>query len=204
MSSILIISLSAIIYAVVHSLLATLSAKARARQRLGPIAERWYRLAYNIFAGISFLPILWLMATLPDKTLYTIQQPWIWLSSAGQLIAAMIIILGIWQADAFAFLGLRQIVAPQAVPAKPELIISGLYRRVRHPLYTGGLLFLWLTPIQTRNSLTLSIILSLYLIVGARFEERRLLHEFGADYAAYQQQVPMLLPRFLPPKPKTD
>jgi protein-S-isoprenylcysteine O-methyltransferase Ste14 len=195
MTSPLIVTLATILYAVVHSLLATLGAKARARQWFGPFADRWYRLTYNIFAVISFLPILGLLATLPDRTLYIIPSPWLLLSSVGQLVGAVIITLGIWQADAWSFIGLRQIVSPPKPDEKPELTTHGLYRYMRHPLYTGGLILLWLTPLMTINSLTLSIILSIYLVVGARFEEHRLLHEFGQAYAEYQQQVPMLIPR---------
>ena len=98
MTQSIIIILATTIYAVVHSLLATLSAKARVRQLFGPQADRWYRLSYNIFAGISFLPILWLMTVLPDRLLYTISYPWIIFSTIGQFAGLVIILLGIWQA----------------------------------------------------------------------------------------------------------
>ena len=110
--SVFIISLSTLVYAAVHSLLATLGAKARAKQLFGPAAERWYRLAYNIFAGISFLPILVLMAILPDQKLYAVPTPWLLLTTLGQVIGVIIIVLGVWQADAWSFFGLRQVLAP--------------------------------------------------------------------------------------------
>ncbi len=191
----LTIIIATILYAIIHSLLATLGAKARTQQWFGPAADRWYRLAYNLFAGISFLPILWLMTVLPDQRLYTIPFPWVIISTLGQVLGAVIIVLGILQTDAWSFIGLRQVITPPTHDKEPELIINGLYHRMRHPLYTGGLLFIWLTPVMTVNALTLTIILSIYLIVGARFEERRLLHEFGEAYAEYQKQVPMLIPR---------
>lgn len=141
------------------------------------------------------MPVLWLMAVLPDQKLYEISFPWVILSALGQLIGAVIIVLGIWQADAWSFMGIRQIITPSIQDEKTELIINGLYQWMRHPLYTGGLLFIWLTPVMTVNSLTLTIMLSIYLVIGAKFEERRLVHEFGEAYAAYQKQVPMLIPR---------
>jgi protein-S-isoprenylcysteine O-methyltransferase Ste14 len=107
----------------------------------------------------------------------------------------IIILLGMWQADAASFLGLRQFMTPPKQNQEPKLIVVGLYRWMRHPLYTGGLIFLWLMPVMTLNSLTLTIMLSLYLVVGTLFEERRLLHEFGEAYAEYQRQVPMLIPK---------
>ena len=71
---------------------------------------------------------------------------------------------------------------------------GGLYRYVRHPLYTAGLVFIWLLPIMTCNLLALNIGLTAYIIVGAYFEERKLLLEFGDAYAEYRQQTPMLIP----------
>jgi protein-S-isoprenylcysteine O-methyltransferase Ste14 len=47
---------------------------------------------------------------------------------------------------------------------------------------------------MTLNLLTVFILLTIYLVIGAKLEEKRLLEEFGDDYRAYQAQVPMLLP----------
>ncbi len=74
------------------------------------------------------------------------------------------------------------------------MVVHGLYRWVRHPLYTAGLLFIWLTPVMSINLLALNIGLSVYLVVGAIFEERKLLQAFGPAYAEYQQRTPMLVP----------
>jgi methanethiol S-methyltransferase len=193
--SVLIITISTLLWAAVHSLLAALGAKTRARQLFGPTAERWYRLTYNIFAGISFLPILALMVVLPDQRLYAIPSPWLLLTALGQFGGVIIIVLGVWQADAWSFLGLRQILSPPEQGIEPVLIVNGLYRWMRHPLYTGGLIVLWLMPVMSLNSLALTIMLSLYLVIGAIIEERRLLHEFGQAYAEYQRNVPLLIPK---------
>lgn len=74
------------------------------------------------------------------------------------------------------------------------MVTGGLYRWVRHPLYTAGLVFIWLTPVMTVNLLVLNIGLTIYLVVGAIFEERKLVREFGAAYRDYQENVPMLIP----------
>ncbi len=200
MTSSLIIIVATILYAAVHSLTATLGSKARARLWLGTAADRWYRLVYNVFAGISFIPILWLMAVLPDQRLYAIPFPWVFISSVGQLAGVIIIVLGIWQADAWAFIGIKQILTPSSQTEKAKLVINGLYRWMRHPLYTGGLILIWLIPVMTVNTLTLIIVLSIYLVVGAIFEEHRLVQEFGEQYTAYQEQVPMLIPKLFKPR----
>jgi protein-S-isoprenylcysteine O-methyltransferase Ste14 len=189
------IAIAAILYSIVHSLLASLGAKARARQWFGPNTDRWYRLAYNLFGGISFLPILGLLAFLPDKFLYRIEMPRLLFTSLGQLLGAVIIVVGIWQTGAGSFLGLRQIWGTEDPSQNQELVVRGIYRWMRHPLYTGGILVIWFTPVMSVNLLTLFICLTIYLIVGARFEERRLIHEFGEAYKRYMRRVPMLIPR---------
>ena len=193
MTSVIILILATTIYAVVHSLLATLQVKAWARRLFGSIADRWYRLAYNLFAGISGLPILILLYILPDHHLYQIPLPWVWLAALGQFAGILVIVIGILQTDPWHFVGLRQVVAPGgSEPA--TMTTTGLYSWVRHPLYTGGLLLIWLMPVMTLNLLTIFILLTIYLIVGARLEEHRLIHEFGNEYREYQQRVPMLIP----------
>ena len=73
-------------------------------------------------------------------------------------------------------------------------MLKGLYRWVRHPLYTAGLVFIWLTPVMTVNLLAMNLGLTIYIVLGAMFEERKLLHEFGQAYADYQRRTPMLIP----------
>jgi len=193
MSSPIILSIAVVIYAAIHSILASLAAKAWARQHFGPGADRWYRFAYNVFAVISGLPIFVLLLILPDQPLYQIPFPWILLTAAGQIIGILIIVVGILQTDPWHFVGLRQIMNPAAVSAS-QLVTKGLYRWMRHPLYTGGLLLIWLVPTMTLNLSIIFIWLTLYLIVGAKLEEIRLLREFGNAYREYQRSVPMLIP----------
>jgi len=62
--------------------------------------------------------------------------------------------------------------------------------------------FIWLTPVITLNLLALYIGLSIYLVVGAIVEERKLLVEFGQAYAEYRRRTPMLIP--FPPRSETS
>jgi protein-S-isoprenylcysteine O-methyltransferase Ste14 len=192
-SSFWIILLAVAIYGVVHSWLASLQAKALAQRSLGAVAMRGYRLAYNLFAVITLLPVLALPILLPNRTLYTIPPPWVYLTLALQGLALVFLGVGLLQTGAWSFLGLEQLLAP-AADAPPRLVVKGLYRWVRHPLYTAGLVFIWLIPVMSANLLALNIGLTLYLIIGAYFEERKLLREYGAEYADYQRRTPMLVP----------
>jgi protein-S-isoprenylcysteine O-methyltransferase Ste14 len=181
------------LYAILHSLLASLWAKGKSRALLGSLSDRAYRLTYNLFAGISFLPVLWIMAANPGSTLYRISWPWLLLSTVLQLTGAAIILGGMLQTDVWHFLGLRQLT--QNTPsAESPLIITGLYRYMRHPLYTGGLLLIWFTPQMTTSLLAFNVAATIYLYVGSIFEERRLVAAFGEQYERYQQQVPRFFP----------
>jgi protein-S-isoprenylcysteine O-methyltransferase Ste14 len=150
-------------------------------------------LAYNVFSVLSFAPILWLMVILPDRVLFQIPAPWIYLSLAGQLLAVVILVVGVLQTGPLSFIGLRQFFEREE--SSPQLVTDGLYRWVRHPLYTAGLLFIWLTPVMTQNTLVVIIAATVYIIVGAFYEERKLEREFGAAYAEYKAATPMLIPR---------
>lgn len=185
--------LSVLIWGAVHTILASLGAKDWFKKMLkGNRGMSFYRFGYNVFSGLSFLPILWLLSVLPDKNLYRISTPWLYLFLAGQGIAALLLFLGVLQTDILSFVGLRQLLEREERPAK--LVTNGLYGYVRHPLYSAGLLFIWLAPVMSVNSLILFTSLTIYIIVGAFFEERKLSREFGQEYINYRSVTPMLIP----------
>lgn len=186
--------LSLAVWGFLHSWTASLSFKAFVEKMLGAGVMRVYRLAYNIFSLLTFLPILWLMRALPDRTLYAIPAPWMYLLFFGQFVALVGEVVGVFSTDVWAFMGLRQLVSHPHLE-DGELVVSGLYKYIRHPLYTFGLFFIWLTPVMTQNMLTVYIVATIYIVIGAYFEEKKLCREFGEAYAAYKERTPMLLPR---------
>ena len=186
------LTLAVLVWGLVHSILASPGSKDWAQRMFGAAATRFYRFAYNAFSVISFVPVLWLMAVLPDQMLYQISAPWKYLFMAGQFAAAVFLVIGVLQTDTLSFVGLRQLFEGQERAS--HLITHGLYRWVRHPLYTAGLLFIWLTPSVSQNSIVVFIAATIYIIVGAIFEERKLEREFGTAYAEYKAVTPMLIP----------
>jgi protein-S-isoprenylcysteine O-methyltransferase Ste14 len=102
--------------------------------------------------------------------------------------------------DHLHLVGLRQLSAHERgepVPP-PQFSTPGLYRFVRHPMQSGLLLFLWATPTMTVGGLLFAGGLTLYILIGLRFEERSLRASFGSAYTDYAARVPALLP-FLRP-----
>ena len=65
--------------------------------------------------------------------------------------------------------------------------------RVRHPLYLGLLLVPWGRS-TTPFALATAVYATVYILVGIRFEEDKLLRLYGDSYTAYRKHVPKLLP----------
>jgi methanethiol S-methyltransferase len=189
----LYIILASVLWGGLHSWTASLALKGWARGAFGEtLFKRWYRFGYNIFALISFAPIGVLAIILPDRTLYSIPEPWIYVTLILQFLALVGLTVSILRTNPLDFIGLHQMLTGEEGPAK--LVTTGLYRVVRHPLYAGGLILMWLTSHMTLNLLTLYLCITLYLFVGARFEERKLLREFGQAYTEYKARTPMMIP----------
>jgi len=179
------------LWGVIHSLLASTEIKDLLRPLFGDGFVKFYRLLYNGFAVISFLPILYLMLTSSDRNLYQASPPMNYWMRAGQGVSLFLLFVAVLQTDLLSFIGIRQVYEEQ----KPgSLITKGLYRFVRHPLYTFSLLILWLSPKMTLNTFVVYAGLTIYVLIGIVFEERKLLREFGQDYVNYRSTTPMLIP----------
>ena len=72
--------------------------------------------------------------------------------------------------------------------------IVSFYKYTRHPLYFGGIMGLWFTPVMSATHLTFAILLTTYFFIGALFEERDLKKEFKEKYEAYIKKTPMMIP----------
>jgi protein-S-isoprenylcysteine O-methyltransferase Ste14 len=183
------------LYGLLHSWLASLQAKALAERWLGVSAQRrWYRLAYNVIALVTFVPVLALPALLPDRTLYTITAPASWILRFFQALGAVVVLIAAFQTGAAHLAGLAQLLDPASADRAHALTTAGLYHWVRHPIYTGAILFLWATPTLTWNLLAFNLAAALYFAIGAVFEERKLVREFGQAYVDYRRRTPMLVP----------
>ncbi len=182
-----------LLYGALHSALASLWLKRRAARSFGAANERWFRFLYNLLAALTLLPVLALPVLLEDRPLYQIPWPWRALTLAGQALALVTLMVGLLQTDIWSFLGLRQLLFGPEDQPRP-LVVGGLYRWVRHPLYSAGLAFLWLAPVMTLNQLAFNLGSTFYILLGAMLEERKLQAEFGEAYQAYSRQTAMLVP----------
>jgi protein-S-isoprenylcysteine O-methyltransferase Ste14 len=84
---------------------------------------------------------------------------------------------------------------PMTLKADPELVTSGPYGVVRHPIYSGLLLAMLGTALAT-NLLGLIVVVILlgYFAYAASVEERNMAAAFPDAYPAYRSRTKMLIP----------
>jgi protein-S-isoprenylcysteine O-methyltransferase Ste14 len=84
---------------------------------------------------------------------------------------------------------------PMTRKDEPELVTSGPYRRVRHPIYSGLLLAMFGSALaDTLYWLIALVILGAYFLFSARVEEKMLGEEFPDTYPRYRAHTKMLIP----------
>jgi protein-S-isoprenylcysteine O-methyltransferase Ste14 len=99
----------------------------------------------------------------------------------------------------FGIKGVKLTTLKVAETHRPEKIVTnGVYSKVRHPQYFGGLLahvgisFL----LSAEYSLFLTPLMTFIIYLISKKEEKELIKEFGKEYLDYKKKVPMLLPKF--------
>ncbi len=84
---------------------------------------------------------------------------------------------------------------PMTRKEEPELVTSGPYRFVRHPIYSGILLGILGTALATNVYWFITfVVLGVYFIYSATVEEKNLTTEFPTAYPAYRAKSKMLIP----------
>ncbi len=117
---------------------------------------------------------------------------------AWEAVGATLVGLGIGLAIvARSYLG-RNWGTPMSQKENPELVTSGPYGVIRHPIYSGiilatlgsvlGLSLLWLLPLA---------LVSAYFIYSARREEALMCRQFPGQYPAYRKRTKMFVPFLL-------
>jgi protein-S-isoprenylcysteine O-methyltransferase Ste14 len=123
------------------------------------------------------------------------QEYWrIWFFLGAGLTAAGLA-LAVW---ARVHLG-RNWSASVTIKRQHELVVSGPYGMVRHPIYSGLLLAFLGTAValgELRGLLALAIAAA-SLWPKLKREERFMIEQFGDAYTAYGQRVPALIPHLL-------
>jgi protein-S-isoprenylcysteine O-methyltransferase Ste14 len=76
------------------------------------------------------------------------------------------------------------------------LVTTGIYRYIRHPLYSSLLLLTWGIFFKTSDwlGLGLALIATAFLVATAKADEKECIRFFGSDYAVYMQHTKRFIP----------
>jgi len=182
------------VFALQHSVMARPSFK-RWWTRVVPVAiERsTYVLLTNVVLGLLFWQWRPMTAVIWDVSSGTSARILEALFCAGWIA----VLLGTFMTNHFELFGLRQVylylVGREHTPV--TFTARGFYRYVRHPLMAGFLLAFWATPRMTLGHLVFSMVMTGYVLLAIRFEERDLVESLGEQYVDYRESTPALLPR---------
>jgi protein-S-isoprenylcysteine O-methyltransferase Ste14 len=160
--------------------------------------RRTFAVVRTLVIGTIFLSIwfywlpLWFSHI--QRVPLVIQNHWAW------PIFAVGFVLSFWCAMEFAVRGLG---TPAPFDPPRRLVITGLYRWVRNPMYLGlGIMLIGealLMPQIWREMAALIVVLWIAItLMVVRKEERDLRRQFGADYEEYCHKVARWIPRAIP------
>ncbi len=144
------------------------------------------------FVGVRvavILLVLLLVRTRAFKGHTTTKDPW--LQGIGLALFLLGLALAIW---ARLYLG-RNWGMPMTQKVDPELVTTGPYRSVRHPIYSGIILAMIGTTIAVSLYWVVAVVVvGGYFVYSAVTEERLMAALFPNSYPAYKRSTKMLIP----------
>jgi len=191
------------LYALLHSALLTEWSRTALTAALGQKAfGGLFRLGYALQAIVLLLAYLVCVARLPNQAWGQAGYGLAALLWSVRLAALALIARCVASCGAAKFLGWEQLRAwwrGEPIPGDGvetgQLVLGGVYRWVRHPMYAAGLVALWAEPSWSANQFAFTLAASLYLVLGSLHEERRLLRFYGRAYREYMARTPRFVPR---------
>ncbi len=167
------------------------AANTKTTQRLEPAASRILRVFIFLIAivllSVTRIPVHWLYLQLWPGGLLPF-----WLG-AGVTIAGLL--FAVWAREHLGRNWSRSVTIKQG----HELINTGPYAVVRHPIYTGilaGFLGMAIAISQVRGFLAF-VLIFVALWLKLRMEEQWMRAQFGGAYATYARQTAALVPYLL-------
>lgn len=183
-----------LLFGILHSVLATETLKQTIHRWMGQYV-RYYRLCYSLLATVLLLVVLYYH--------YSFDALLLWQTSLTEKIIAVILLTAgscvmLLCINTY-FMDLSGIDALMGRERKFVLQTKGMHAYVRHPLYSGTILVVWALFLYQPylNTLISATCITVYTVIGIRFEEKKLIKEYGDDYRAYQIKIPSLIPKLI-------
>ena len=170
------------VFALHHSLLARPGIKRRVVRVIPPEVERS---AYVWVASLLAIAMCVLWRPLPG-VVYRVDGWWRVPFWTLQAIGAVMTVHAARVINPLELAGIEQASGRRS---NGSIQIVGPFRIVRHPIYLGWMLMVFLAPLMTVNRLLFAVISSAYLILAIPWEERSLVAGHGDPYREYQRAV---------------
>ena len=176
-----------------HSIMARPGFKAALTRFWPPAVER----SLYVAATAAVLVLLFLLWRPLPELLWAIEAEWarvLILTVAA--LGWVAVLISTFLISHFQLFGLHQIWADLRQKTMPDMAFKKplFYKLVRHPIYTGFLLAFWFTPDMSQGHLLFAVGMTIYILIGIRYEERDLKKNLGAVYVEYTREVGMLVP----------
>jgi protein-S-isoprenylcysteine O-methyltransferase Ste14 len=153
------------------------------------------RTRWGQFAGFRvgiILVVLLLLRQRVFKGNSGVHDPVLW--GIGLALFALGLALAVW---ARIYIG-RNWGMPMSQKAEPELVTTGPYHTIRHPIYSGMILGMIGTAVAVSWYWVIGVVLlGAYFIYSAVHEERYMAEQFPAAYPDYKRSTKMLVPFIL-------
>lgn len=152
-----------------------------------------YLLFLIVNLAFIILPFTYAVTSVYDGLNYN-TPPFLAILGLAGLVTAFLI-----RAKAHVDLGDNFTISP-GTRRKRRLVTTGIYSRIRHPMYLAMMLWAISSPLVLHNYLVGMLPLAAiatFLLVRVPLEERILLEEFGDEYDGYAARTGALLPRLI-------
>ncbi len=184
-----------VIFALQHSVMARPSFKERWTRLIPAAAERS---TYVLATGLVLAPMLSLWQPMPN-VVWSIETPVLrWCVLGVALAGWAYLFAASFAINHFELFGLQQVY--QALRGRPltspPFKERWMYRFDRHPIMTGVLVGMWVTPTMRLDHLLFAAGSTLYVWIGVFFEERSLQRQWGRLYEEYRERVGTIVPTF--------
>ena len=157
----------------------------------------FYRLFYVLFSFVLLVLVINYTSKVDNEIIITYAPPWSIIRYALMWGALLMFFWAFFfNYDSLSFFGIRQILhlgKVKNINPSEGLKKNGLLGITRHPMYLALIIYLLCQNFRMAD-IVVNIVLIIYVIIGTKLEEKKLVLEFGDTYIKYQQEVPMLIP----------
>jgi len=180
-------------FAVQHSAMARPSFKARWTRVIPAAAERS---TYMLATGLVVLLLLLFWQPMPALVWSVEARPARFLLLAIAAAGWSYLLAASFAINHFELFGLQQVYRVlRGRPVTPAPFrVRWMYRFDRHPIMSGMLIGLWVSPTMTVGRLLFALGCTIYISIGVFFEQRTLRRQLGRPYEEYCGRVRSIVP----------